>query len=58
MKMDLIDRSLLQFIQEDSRITVNELSKKLLLSPLGIRKRLQRLEKKWYNTRFYGNSLA
>jgi Lrp/AsnC family leucine-responsive transcriptional regulator len=45
MKVDLIDRSLLQFIQEDSRITVNELSKKLLLSPLSIRKRLQRLEK-------------
>ncbi|MEH7320579.1 winged helix-turn-helix transcriptional regulator, partial [Priestia megaterium] len=32
--MDLIDRSLLQFIKEDSRITVNELSKKLLLSQL------------------------
>jgi Lrp/AsnC family transcriptional regulator, leucine-responsive regulatory protein len=45
MKMDLIDRSLLQFIPEDSRITVNELSKKLLLSPLSIRKRLQRLER-------------
>ncbi|WP_393959508.1 Lrp/AsnC family transcriptional regulator [Priestia megaterium] len=43
--MDLIDRSLLQFIQEDSRITVNELSEKLLLSQLSIRKRLQRLEK-------------
>lgn len=38
MKMDLIDRSLLQFIQEDSRITVHELSKKLLLSPLSIKK--------------------
>jgi len=45
MKMDLIDCSLLQFIQEDSRITVNELSKRLLLSQLSIRKRLQRLEK-------------
>jgi Lrp/AsnC family transcriptional regulator, leucine-responsive regulatory protein len=44
MKMDLIDCSLLQFIQEDSRITVNELSKRLLLSQLSIRKRLQRLE--------------
>ncbi|MBY0093393.1 AsnC family transcriptional regulator [Priestia aryabhattai] len=38
--MDLIDCSLLQFIQEDSRITVNELSKRLLLSQLSIRKRV------------------
>jgi Lrp/AsnC family transcriptional regulator, leucine-responsive regulatory protein len=44
--MDKIDISLLEILQEDARITVSELSKKLSLSRPSITERLHRLQEK------------
>jgi len=44
--MDQLDRMLLQLLQEDGRITVSELSKRLSLSRPSISERLLRLQEK------------
>ncbi|MBB3112387.1 Lrp/AsnC family leucine-responsive transcriptional regulator [Paenibacillus phyllosphaerae] len=44
--MDQIDISLLQILQEDARITVSDLSKRLSLSRPSITERLHRLQEK------------
>ncbi|MFX3635833.1 MAG: Lrp/AsnC family transcriptional regulator [Candidatus Pristimantibacillus sp.] len=44
--MDRLDRTLLQLLQEDGRMTVSELSKRLSLSRPSISERLLRLQEK------------
>jgi Lrp/AsnC family transcriptional regulator, leucine-responsive regulatory protein len=44
MEMDEIDRKLLELLQEDARITIIELSKKLNLSRPSVNERLRRLQ--------------
>lgn len=44
--MDLLDRMLIKLLQEDGRITVSELSKRLALSRPSISERLLRLQEK------------
>ncbi|WP_028612624.1 Lrp/AsnC family transcriptional regulator [Paenibacillus harenae] len=50
--MDQLDRSLLQLLQEDGRMTVSELSKRLALSRPSISERLLRLQEKGVITGF------
>lgn len=44
--MDQVDRTLLQLLQEDGRMTVSELSKRLALSRPSISERMLRLQEK------------
>lgn len=50
--MDQLDRSLLQLLQEDGRMTVSELSKRLALSRPSISERLLRLQERGVITGF------
>jgi Lrp/AsnC family leucine-responsive transcriptional regulator len=50
--MDLLDRTLLQLLQEDGRMTVSELSKRLALSRPSISERLLRLQERGIITGF------
>jgi len=50
--MDQLDRRLLQLLQEDGRMTVSELSKRLSLSRPSISERLLRLQEKGVITGF------
>jgi Lrp/AsnC family leucine-responsive transcriptional regulator len=50
--MDQLDRALLQLLQEDGRMTVSELSKRLALSRPSISERLLRLQEKGIITGF------
>ena len=43
-ELDEIDRSLLQSLQEDARITHSELAQRVKLSTAGVQKRLKKLE--------------
>ncbi|WP_313376158.1 Lrp/AsnC family transcriptional regulator [Chishuiella sp.] len=45
MKFDAIDRQLLMYLQENSKITYKELSDKLSLSSTAIHERIKKLEK-------------
>ncbi|NKQ35489.1 MAG: winged helix-turn-helix transcriptional regulator, partial [Chloroflexi bacterium] len=44
-QLDDKDRALLQYLQEDARITHTELARRVDLSVPGLQKRLQKLEK-------------
>ncbi|MEC0303895.1 Lrp/AsnC family transcriptional regulator, partial [Terribacillus saccharophilus] len=44
--MDHIDRTLLELLQHDGRITISELSKKLALSRPSVSERMARLEER------------
>ncbi|MCR2807259.1 Lrp/AsnC family transcriptional regulator [Paenibacillus soyae] len=50
--MDQLDRTLLELLQEDGRITVSELSKRLSLSRPSVSERLLRLQEKGVITGF------
>ena len=50
--LDEIDRSILQTLQEDGRLTNVELAKRISLSPPAIHARLRRLEKDGYINRY------
>jgi len=47
-QLDAIDRKLLNILQENSRITIRELSEKLHLSTTPIHERIKKLEKSGY----------
>lgn len=51
-KFDEIDRKLLNILQENSRITIKELSEKLHLSTTPIHERIKKLEKEGYITEY------
>lgn len=42
--MDMVDRNILEYLQEDARLTISELSKKLALSRPSVTERLHRLQ--------------
>lgn len=52
LQLDDIDRTLLQFLQEDARITSAELARRVDLSPPGLQKRLRRLEESGLISRY------
>jgi DNA-binding Lrp family transcriptional regulator len=52
MQLDIIDRALLQYLQEDARLTNVELARRVDLSPPGLNKRLRRLEEAGIITRY------
>ncbi len=44
MQLDAKDRQLLQYLQEDARLTNTELARRIELSPPGLQRRLRKLE--------------